>query len=96
MSPGAGKVMEPVGFKVVRVNPETGIIHDFAVNRGKEYGPASYLKTGGLERPTAARFDPAGKALYVVDFGVLTMSGDKSHPVKNTGVLWRITRGEAR
>ncbi len=92
MAPGVGKVLDPVGFKIVRVNPETGVIHDFAINKGKTYGPASYLHISGLERPTAARFDPSGNALYVVDFGILRMSGDQPMPVQNTGVLWRITR----
>src|SRR5690606_27148536 len=36
MSPGVGKVLSPVGFKVVRVNVNTGVIQDFAVNKGKK------------------------------------------------------------
>ena len=93
MAPAVGKVMAPVGYKVVRVDPETGVIEDFAVNRGKTNGPASKLNTGGLERPIAARFNPAGDVLYVVDFGVMTVQDDgKPNPRKNTGVLWRITR----
>ena len=70
----------------------TGVIEAFAVNRGKDNGPASKLGTGGLERPVAARFDNTGGALYVVDFGVLTMEEGKPKPRENTGVLWRITR----
>jgi len=93
MAPNVGKVMSPVGFKVVRVNVQTGVIEDFAENRGKTNGPASRLGTGGLERPVAARFDPAGTALYVVDFGVLTM-GRNPQPRTGTGVLWRITRAQ--
>jgi len=27
-----GKLLHPVGFKVVRVNPATGVVEDFAVN----------------------------------------------------------------
>lgn len=73
MSPGVGNVLKPVGFKVVRVNMENGVIHDFAINGGRKNGPASYLETGGLERPVAARFSPDGSALYVVDFGVMTI-----------------------
>ncbi len=93
MSPGVGKVLAPVGFKVVRVEIEGGIVHDFAVNRGKENGPASKLGRGGLERPVACRFDPSDHALYVVDFGVLTEDAQgNACPVANTGVLWRITR----
>lgn len=91
MAPGVGKVMEPVGFKVVRVDVRTGTVHDFAVNRGPAYGPASRLGSGGLERPVDVRFDPSGRSLYVVDFGVMTVS-DRPEPRERTGVLWRITR----
>ena len=93
LTPGVGKVLAPVGFKVVHVNVRDGVIYDFAVNRGKQNGPASKLGHGGLERPVAVRFDPSGDALYVVDFGVLTTdAAGKEHPVRNTGVLWRVTR----
>ncbi len=91
MSPGVGKVLSPVGFKVVRVNVTSGVVEDFAVNPGKTNGPASWLGSAGLERPVAARFDPSGTALYVVDFGVMTI-GDKPQPVPRTGALWRIVR----
>ncbi len=91
-APETGKVLSPVGFKVVRVDVSNGVINDFAVNKGSTNGPASWLKTGGLERPIAARFNPDGSALYVVDFGVMTMSEKGAHPTKGTGVLWRITR----
>jgi glucose/arabinose dehydrogenase len=91
MAPSVGKLLSPVGFKVVRVDVRTGVIEDFAINRGKTNGPASRLGSGGLERPVAARFDPSGAALYVVDFGVMTM-GDHPQPRLGTGVLWRITR----
>jgi glucose/arabinose dehydrogenase len=92
MAPGAGKVLAPVGFKVVRVDPATGVVHDFVVNRGEMNGPASWLGTRGLERPVAARFDPEGTALYVVDFGVMTIDRDRPWPWRETGVVWRVTR----
>lgn len=92
MAPEVGKVLSPVGFKVVRVDPATGVVADFAVNKGKRNGPASWLKAGGLERPIAARFDPSGNALYIVDFGILKMTKKGSEPVKNTGLVWKITR----
>lgn len=91
-TPDTGKVMGPVGFKVVRVDVRTGIIEDFAVNRGKSNGPASRLKSGGLERPLAARFDREGTSLYVVDFGVMMHHGSGAVPRTDTGVLWRITK----
>jgi glucose/arabinose dehydrogenase len=95
-APVVGKVTNPVGYKVVRVEPRTGVVADFAVNRGEKNGPASLLGTRGLERPLAVRFDPRGTALYVVDFGVMTMNAS-AHPQQHTGVLWRISRkGAAR
>jgi glucose/arabinose dehydrogenase len=94
-APSTGKVLGPVGFKVVRANVANGVIEDFAVNRSPSNGPASKLGTGGLERPVAVRFSPDGRALYVVDFGILTQKPDAS-PVQGTGVLWRITREAGR
>src|SRR3546814_1729707 len=70
----------------------TGVVHDFAVNRGELQGPASWGNHGGLERPVAVRFDPAGTALYVVDFGVLTSDERGNYPRPGTGAVWRITR----
>jgi glucose/arabinose dehydrogenase len=92
MAPGVGKVVAPVGFKVVRVDVGTGTVMDFAANKGRRNGPATWLKHGGLERPVAARFDPAGTALYVVDFGILKTTKAGVEPQPKTGVLWRITR----
>jgi len=66
-----------VGFDVVRVDPRTGDIVEFAKNHGDRPGPASRKKQRGFERPVAVRFDPAGTALYVVDDG---------------GRIWKITR----
>jgi glucose/arabinose dehydrogenase len=102
MAPQTGKVMDPVGFKVVRVDISRGgpgaPVHDFATNRAGA-GPATYNENGGLERPIAARFDPSGAALYVVDYGIMTMNGKEGaegretpRTRQNTGVLWRITR----
>jgi glucose/arabinose dehydrogenase len=97
MAPKVGKVLGPVGFKVVRVDPATGREEDFAVNR-RDKGPASQVGGGGLERPVAARFDPSGEALYLVDFGVMTVGPQGPAPRQKTGVLWKITRsgGAAR
>jgi hypothetical protein len=92
MSPGVGKVIRPVGFKIVRVNISDGVIRDFAVNKGKRNGPASWLGKGGLERPVAARFDPSGKSLYIVDFGIMKTTSKGPQPQTGTGVIWKITK----
>lgn len=92
MAPGVGKVMAPVGYKVVRVDVTDGTVTDFAANKGKKTGPASKLKSGGLERPVAVKFSPDGQSLYIVDFGVMGMDGKKERPQQQTGVIWKITK----
>ncbi len=91
MAPGVGKLIDPVGFRVVRVDVVTGVVRGFMENR-RSHGPASYGGGGGIERPIAVRFSPDGTALFVVDFGVLTMDADGPHPHPGTGVIWRVTR----
>ncbi len=85
-------MLKPVGYKVVRVDVATGVITDFAVNKGKTNGPASKLKTGGLERPVSVKFAPDGQSLYVVDFGVMKVTEKGSEPQPKTGVVWKIIR----
>lgn len=96
MSPDTGKSLHPVGFRVVRVNVETTAIEVFAINKAEASGPASKLGTAGLERPIAVRFDPAGTALYLVDFGIMVMGDEGPKPQSGTGVLWKITRQGAQ
>jgi glucose/arabinose dehydrogenase len=92
MAPKVGKVEAPVGFKVVRVNVRDGVIQDFAVNKHKKNGPASWYGGGGLERPVSAKFSPDGKALYIVDFGIMKMTEQGPQPQMNTGVVWKVTK----
>ncbi|WP_114781967.1 PQQ-dependent sugar dehydrogenase [Botryobacter ruber] len=92
MASGVGKVLAPVGYKVVRVDVNTGVVTDFAANKGKETGPASKLKSGGLERPVAAKFSPDGNTLYIVDFGIMKTTEKGPEPQLKTGVIWKVTR----
>ncbi len=96
MAPTVGKVLHPVGFAVMKVDPRTGEIDYFARNRSDRPGPASRHDSRGLERPVAARFDPAGTALYIVDFGVVRMTEQGAKPLEQTGKLWRITKEQGR
>lgn len=91
MAPDVGKVMKPVGFKVIRVDTETGVVTDFAINKGKKNGPATLLKAGGLERPIEVRFNEAEGALYIVDFGIMQMTESGPNPVKHSGVIWKVS-----
>ena len=95
MAPQVGKVLAPVGYQLVRVDVEEGVVYGFAENEAGK-GPASKVGGGGFERPVSARFSPDGTALYVVDFGVMTMTEEGPHPRPGTGVLWKITREDAR
>lgn len=95
-APAVGKVLHPVGVQVVRVNLTNGVSDGFAVNRGKQNGPASLLGNGGLERPVAARFSADGLELYIVDFGVMRHDAKGAHPITGTGALWCISRQPAQ
>jgi glucose/arabinose dehydrogenase len=92
MAPTVGDVLVPVGFKIVRVDVKTGVIRDFAVNAGKKNGPASWLGTGGLERPLSVQFDPSGEAMYITDFGIMKMTEQGPQSQVKTGVIWKITK----
>jgi len=78
------------GFKVIRLNVETGQAEDFFTNQSP--GPASALKNGGLERPVACQFSPDGRSLYVLDFGVAVIKNGTLLAYAHTGVLWKITK----
>ncbi|MBC5992843.1 PQQ-dependent sugar dehydrogenase [Pontibacter cellulosilyticus] len=95
MAPGVGKVLSPVGYKVVRVNVENGVITDFAANKGKKTAPASKLNTGGLERPVSVKFSPDGQSLYIVDFGIMETGDNGPEPKLKTGVIWKITKNRS-
>ena len=92
MTPKTGKVWSPVGARVVRVDVKTGDITDFVINKGKTHGPASQIGTKGIERPVDARFGPGGDALYITDFGIMTVSEQGPAAREKTGVIWRVRR----
>lgn len=94
MAPDVGRIYGPVGFKVVRVNIKTGVVREFAVNKGRINGPASENKGGGLERPTDVKFDRTGSNLYIVDFGIMPVTEKGPAPKKETGVIWKVSRSE--
>ncbi|MSR58492.1 MAG: hypothetical protein EXS05_12700 [Planctomycetaceae bacterium] len=77
------------GFKVQVVNIKTGNVYALLANQ--KPGPATSTRGGGLERPVQVEWGPDG-ALYVVDYGVITLSGDRLNSHGRTGVIWRITK----
>ncbi|AFZ69729.1 PQQ-dependent sugar dehydrogenase [Deinococcus peraridilitoris] len=91
IAPVTARSPSPRGFKVVRVEMNTGRVFDFAVN--KIAGPASKFPQLGLERPSHCQFGPDG-ALYIVDWGQIQIApevGGIRMPL-HTGALWRVRR----
>ncbi|HWI64984.1 MAG TPA: PQQ-dependent sugar dehydrogenase [Symbiobacteriaceae bacterium] len=91
--PATNQHPAPVGFDILRVDPRTRKTEVFA--RNTEQGPASLTGGGGFERPAVARFGPDG-ALYVLDWGHLSVTRKGPYHVPYSGVLWRISRDGAR
>ncbi|HEY7835495.1 MAG TPA: hypothetical protein VIG30_18105 [Ktedonobacterales bacterium] len=89
----SGGVTLRAGHGVARVDLATGAIHPFLLAMPPEAPEGGDPHVVDPFRPVDARFDAAGAALYVVDFGAveLTMRDSKVHP--GSGGLWRIRRG---
>ncbi|WP_051227789.1 PQQ-dependent sugar dehydrogenase [Gillisia sp. JM1] len=87
----------PAGSQVVSINPATGQLETFVSNTpGK--GPASRfgLAGKGIDRPFDVKFGPDG-AMYIVDYGVVTIDLSKAPPYSydvNSGSIWKITKIE--
>ncbi|MEA2710483.1 MAG: hypothetical protein QOF78_3084 [Phycisphaerales bacterium] len=83
------KLLERVGFKVVRVDPSSREVIDF-IRNAKDM-PASMLGKGEglIERPVAAKFAPDG-SLYIVDFGQLSVRDGREKVPPNMGRVFRL------
>lgn len=85
---GQAQLYPSSGYKVSRINPITGNVTTFAINKS---GFPSYLtREGGFGRPADLAFGPDG-SLYVVDMGTSPF-GNPEYIIPNTGVIWKITR----
>lgn len=98
MAPMTGKVEQPHGFRVVRIDPASQRVETFFHVKERAEGPKGmeYVATPGPKRPVDVQFSPDGNALYVVDFGAMAMVPTAlvpmPHPFPGSGVVWRITR----
>jgi glucose/arabinose dehydrogenase len=88
-APATGPLRGAVGSRVVRVDPATGAVEDFAAN--SRPGRAG-LRQSAFNRPIDVKFSPDGTVLYVLDFGVLETSDLTPNAIAGTGILWRIRR----
>jgi glucose/arabinose dehydrogenase len=78
------------GYNIARLNLLTRKVEVFAHN--KQVGPASLQPSrGGFERPVQVRFGPDG-AMYVLDWGHLSVTRKGPFHVPDSGALWRIVK----
>jgi glucose/arabinose dehydrogenase len=82
-----GVNLQPAGFRVVRVDMESGEVSDFAANQLP--GPAYINQQGGFNRPVDVFFAPDA-SLYVLDWGAATLTEKGLELVPATGMVWRI------
>jgi len=73
---------EFTGYKVVRVDRETGEVFDFFVNQGST--PEELFDPASFNKPLDVKFHQG--ELYVVDFGIFEPGLDIIQP--NTGKIW--------
>lgn len=66
--------------------------HDGGTTAGEQHG-ASF--SAGPRRLLDVRFSPDGEALYIADFGAMTIRGGVV-PVPRTGVIWRVVPEDAQ
>ena len=90
------KLVGPIGYKVVVVNLDRARkpIRDFVRNTSGM--PASMLPNEpvALERPVDVKFGPDG-ALYILDFGRMTVANGKEKVSAGTGRIFRVAPIEA-
>jgi glucose/arabinose dehydrogenase len=82
---GGFPLVHPVGYKVVRVNVDSGKVQDFIFNVGML--PGSKIERRGfvgLERPVDVKVGPDG-ALYVLDMGEIEYKTDGRQKVARAG-----------
>jgi glucose/arabinose dehydrogenase len=82
----------PVGYKVVRVNVESGKVEEFIHNT--RFLPASKCGQRGsaMERPIDVKIGPDG-AMYVLDFGEVEYKSDGRERIAGgTGKLFKLTQ----
>jgi glucose/arabinose dehydrogenase len=80
------KDLVPTG--VINVDPETGKYSWFVKNKLQERAGRS---GGGFKRLIDVKFSTDGKALYLLDFGVVEFTGMAPNAIPNSGVLWKIS-----
>ena len=74
------------GYKVLRVDRETGKISDFIGNAGTSF--SDFFNTGAFNKPVDVKFN--GDTMYIVDYGAVEPVTNIMHP--GSGKIWAVTR----
>jgi glucose/arabinose dehydrogenase len=84
------KLIETVGCKIVRVDPDMHQVKEFIRNTaGKPRSRVSGGSVSLLERPIDVKFAPDG-SLYILDFGAMEMRDGREHVTPGTGQVFRL------
>ena len=78
----------PVGYKVMRVDPDTKQTTDFIYNTTQRPASKSTKSPLALERPVDVKFGPDG-SLYIVDLGHIEYRDGQPHVSEKTGKILR-------
>lgn len=77
------------GYKVVRVDRNSGTVRDFIVNTGSS--TATIFDPAGFNKPIDVKFK--GDVMLIVDFGIFEPGLGLQQP--NTGKVWMVCHGAA-
>jgi hypothetical protein len=86
---------KPAGSHVVRVDPATGHLETFISNMGGGPASAQGMEGKGLDRPFDVKFGSPDGAMYIVNYGVVTIDMSKKPPYafkENSGAIWKVTK----
>jgi glucose/arabinose dehydrogenase len=83
------KLKNPIGFKIIQLDPDTKRHSDFVYNTAQKPASKSSRNKLALERPSDVKFGPDG-ALYIVDMGEIDYRNGKPNVKKGSGKVLRL------
>jgi glucose/arabinose dehydrogenase len=83
------KLAAPVGYKVVRVDPDTQQVKEFVHNTRSLPSSMIGKPADALERPIDVKFGPDG-AMYILDLGRMEVKGGHERIIGHTGKILRL------
>lgn len=87
---GGVPLARPVGFKIVRVDLDRHVAHDFVRNVGDLPGSRISASKDLIERPVDVKFAPDHRTLYILDEGRMQMKDGHKHFETGSGQIFRL------